>query len=153
MAAHLAAGLLMFRVVQDEPEFFLVHPGGPFFKNKDFGAWSIPKGLPEEGEALLATAQREFNEETGLTAHPPFYDLGTIQQKGGKIVHAWAFSGDWDSSSGITCNTFTIEWPPKSGKFQQFPEADKASWMNYTEAIKFMIREQVPFLDRVREYV
>src|SRR5687767_12697521 len=114
MAVHNSAGLLMYRWANEELEFFLVHPGGPFFKNKDLGVWSIPKGLPENGEDLLHTAQREFKEETGLDANPPFHALGTVQQKAGKIVHAWAFEGEWDSANGITCNSFKIEWPPKS---------------------------------------
>jgi predicted NUDIX family NTP pyrophosphohydrolase len=152
MATNLAAGLLMFRIINAEPEFFLLHPGGPFFKNKDAGVWSIPKGLPEPGEDFLTTAQREFKEETGLIAHPPFHELGTIKQKGGKIVHAWAFGGEWDPTRGITCNTFTIEWPPRSGKFQEFPEADRAAWMDYAKAKELIIPEQAPLLDRVKQY-
>lgn len=148
MGAHLAAGLLMYRIVGRETEFFLVHPGGPFFQNKDAGFWTIPKGLPEANEDLIITAQREFKEETGITAHPPFHPLGSIQQKGGKIVYAWAFSGEWDADTGITCNTFTLEWPPKSGKVRQFPEVDKAAWMSYARAIKYIIPEQVPLLER-----
>jgi predicted NUDIX family NTP pyrophosphohydrolase len=153
MATHLAAGLLMFRVTKTEAEFFLVHPGGPFFKNKDIGVWSIPKGLPEENEDLLATAQREFKEETGLTAQPPFHSLGSVKQKGGKIVHAWAFQGEWNETTGITCNTFKIEWPPRSGKFQEFPEADRAMWMDYNTACQLIIAEQIPLLDRTMVYL
>jgi predicted NUDIX family NTP pyrophosphohydrolase len=147
---HLAAGLLMFRKVNAEPEFFLVHPGGPFFKTKDIGVWSIPKGLPEPNEDLLATAQREFMEETGLMAQPPFHSLGFIKQKGGKIVHAWAFEGEWNEATGITCNTFKIEWPPRSGRFQEFPEADRAAWMDYSTACQHIIPEQIPLLDRAK---
>jgi len=148
MAAHLAAGLLMCRWNNQGLEYFLVHPGGPFFKNKDLGAWSIPKGLPDPGELLLDTAIREFHEETGITAKGPYYEIGTIRQKGGKIVHAWTFIGEWNPDDGIVCNTFTIEWPPRSGKFQEFPEQDKAAWMSYEKASDYLIKEQVPFLAR-----
>lgn len=151
MAADISAGLLMCRKTQHELEFFLVHPGGPFFKNKELGTWSIPKGLPDGQEDLLQTAQREFREETGLTPQPPFQPLGTIQQKSGKIVHAWSFLGEWDPATGITCNTFKLEWPPKSGRFQEFPEQDKAAWMDYGQALKHINPAQIPLLDRARE--
>jgi predicted NUDIX family NTP pyrophosphohydrolase len=148
MASQISAGLLMCRSTLAGLEYFLVHPGGPFFKNKNEGVWSIPKGLPNGEEDLLAAAQREFLEETGLKAEAPFYPLGNIQQKGRKIVYAWAFVGQWDPANGITCNTFKIEWPPRSGKFQEFPEVDKACWMNYQEAAMHIIAEQIPFLER-----
>jgi predicted NUDIX family NTP pyrophosphohydrolase len=134
----LAAGLLMFRVKENNYEFFVTHPGGPFFKNKDTGVWSIPKGLPEPGEEILSAAIREFTEETGLVANSPYYPLGTIKQKGGKSVHAWAFSGDWDETKPIKSNTFKIEWPPKSGKQQEFPEQDAGAWCSY-EVLKTKI--------------
>lgn len=149
MAAHISAGLLMCRKTH-ELEFFLVHPGGPFFKNKDIGTWSIPKGLPNDGEELLQTAQREFHEETGLSSHPPFEPLGSVQQKAGKIVHAWGFLGEWDPATGIKCNTFKLEWPPRSGKFQEFPEQDKAAWMSYEQAMKYINPAQIPLLDKAR---
>ena len=152
MSVHLASGLLMCRRAKGSLEFFLVHPGGPFFTNKDKGVWSIPKGLPEENEDLLNAAQREFKEETGLAAQPPFQMLGSIQQKGGKIVHAWAFLGEWDPEKGITCNTFNIEWPPKSGLFQEFPEADKAAWMNFSEACEHINPAQIPLLERAKSF-
>ena len=148
MSPNISAGLLMCRNQKEEVQFFLVHPGGPFFKNKHLGVWSIPKGIPEADEELLFAAQREFTEETGLAAKPPFHDLGTIQQKRGKVVHAWAFEGEWNDSEGITCNTFKLEWPPKSGRFQEFPEADRAAWMNLEEAKAHIIPEQIPLLDR-----
>lgn len=151
MAIHVSAGLLMCRYSGEKLEFFLVHPGGPYFKNKDLGVWSIPKGLPGRQEDLLLTAQREFYEETGLAASPPFYGLGHIRQKRGKVVHAWAFRGEWDAATGIRCNTFNLEWPPHSGKFQEFPEVDKASWLKYDDACEKIIPEQVPLLDRARE--
>src|SRR5688572_2013727 len=125
MANLIAAGLLMYRPTPTM-QFFLVHPGGPFFAKKDKGVWSVPKGLPDQGEDLLATAIREFNEETGLVSHGPYLPLGEIRQKGGKVVHCWGFNGEWDPHSGIKSNTFRIEWPPKSGKFAEFPEQDKA---------------------------
>ena len=148
MTSNVAAGLLMFRWTRDELQFFLVHPGGPYFKNKDEGVWSIPKGIPNPGEDLLITAQREFNEETGLLSRPPFYPLGTIKQKGGKVVHGWAFMGEWNPDDGITCNTFEIEWPPKSGRLQTFPEQDRAAWMNFEEAKNHINPQQVPFLEK-----
>lgn len=147
----LASGLLMCRFKNQQMEFFLLHPGGPFFAKKDAGVWSIPKGLPEAGEDLLQAAQREFREETGFEPTPPFHPLASIKQKAGKVVHAWAFLGEWEESSGITCNTFNLEWPPKSGKFQDFPEMDKAMWMTFEEACARIIPEQIPLLERARE--
>ena len=153
MATHsIAAGLLMCRKSVGDLEFFLVHPGGPFFKNKNEGFWTIPKGLPEANEDLLGAAQREFKEETGITPGIPFHPLGSIKQKGGKVVHAWSFVGDWNPADGIIANTFKMEWPPRSGKFQEFPEQDRAEWMTYQKATRFIVAEQIPFLDRAREY-
>src|SRR5688500_14851656 len=106
MTHSLSAGLLMYRLHDQKEEYFLVHPGGPYFAKRDKGIWTIPKGLPEKGEDLLETAQREFFEETGITPSPPFFALGNIRQKGGKVVHAWAFAGQWDAGSGIKCNSF-----------------------------------------------
>jgi len=151
MTQLLSAGLLMYRLRAEVEEFFLVHPGGPYYASKDKGVWTIPKGLPEKGEDLLATAQREFFEETGITASPPFFELGNIRQKGGKVVHAWAFAGEWDAESGITCNLFTLEWPPRSGKKVDFPEVDRAQWFRPQEAKEKIIPEQMPFLDRAKE--
>jgi predicted NUDIX family NTP pyrophosphohydrolase len=149
----VAAGLLMCRKTGKEVEYFLVHPGGPFFQKKEYGVWTIPKGLPDENEDLLATAQREFFEETGIKASPPFYDIGKIRQKGGKTVHAWAFSGSWVPDTGILCNTFTLEWPPRSGKKVEFPEVDKAGWFTRASASTLMIPEQIPFLERARGFL
>ena len=151
MKSNVAAGLLMCRLSGGQLEYFLVHPGGPFFLRKDIGAWSIPKGIPEEGENLMDTAQREFFEETGLKPIPPFISIEHIKQKGGKVVHAWAFLGSWDSQAGIKCNTFTMEWPPRSGNQAEFPEVDKAQWANYTEASRLIRPEQIPFLDRAQK--
>lgn len=148
---NIAAGLLMCRIINDALQYFLVHPGGPFFKNKDAGVWSIPKGIPEsEEKELLLIAVREFEEETGIKPNQPYVPLSYVQQKAGKIVHAWTFMGDWQSSSGITSNTFSLEWPPKSGKFQDFPEMDKGGWFSYSEAMSKINPAQVAFLDRAR---
>jgi predicted NUDIX family NTP pyrophosphohydrolase len=151
MAGGVTAGLLMCRFSERELEYFLVHPGGPFFKNREKGVWTLPKGLPEEGESYLDTAQREFLEETGIKPTPPFHPIGTIRQKGGKIVHAWAFAGSWNVENGITCNNFSIEWPPRSGEMVNFPEVDEAKWAKYEEATQLLIPEQIPFLQRAKE--
>ena len=145
-----SAGLLMCRRHQDDVQFFLVHPGGPFFRNKDAGVWSIPKGLPEPGEDLLQAAIREFEEETGIKSRAPYAPIGVIKQRGGKIVHAWTFLGEWEPEDGIQSNTFTIEWPPRSGKQAAFPEQDKAAWMDFGQAKKAIIPQQVPFLENSR---
>lgn len=146
----IAAGLLMFRKRDSALEFFLVHPGGPFYAKKNEGVWSIPKGIPEENEDLLVAAQREFFEETGLRATPPFHALGTARQKSGKIIHAWSFAGDWDPAQGIQCNTFDLEWPPRSGKFIKVPEVDRAEWMTFEKAISMINPGQISFLERVK---
>jgi predicted NUDIX family NTP pyrophosphohydrolase len=133
MPAKVSAGLLLYRRRGGEIEVLLVHPGGPFFRNKDAGAWSIPKGEVEGDEDLLERAQIEFREESGIDPPPgPYFDLGTIQQKGGKTVHAWACEGDFTGPP--LSNTFQIEWPPRSGKMQEFPEIDRAEWFGLDEA-------------------
>ncbi|HEY0654922.1 MAG TPA: NUDIX domain-containing protein [Chryseosolibacter sp.] len=150
--SNIAAGLLMCRINANTLNYFLVHPGGPFFKNKDEGVWSIPKGIPEtDNEELLRVAIREFEEETGIRPSGQFISIGYVKQKAGKVVHAWAFLGEWDSSNGIKSNTFSIEWPPRSGKFQTFPEMDRAEWFTYEEAIKKINPAQIQFLDRAKE--
>src|SRR5258706_13451832 len=111
MSVKISAGLLMYRIKNKKPEVFLAHPGGPFFKNKDEGHWTIPKGEVEEGEDLLQTAVREFKEETGITPEGDFIPLGTITQKGGKIVHAWAFEGDQDSQQPHSSNFLEVDGP------------------------------------------
>jgi predicted NUDIX family NTP pyrophosphohydrolase len=126
--ARLSAGLLMYRI-KDGLEVLLAHPGGPYFVNKDDEAWSIPKGEPEPDEDLLLTAQREFEEETGLKPIGPFIPLKPIQQKGGKIVHAWAFEGDCDPTT-LKSNTFAMEWPPHSGRQVEFPEIDRLEFFD-----------------------
>ncbi|CAN5437121.1 NUDIX domain-containing protein [soil metagenome] len=143
----------MFKNVNGQVEIFLVHPGGPFFKNKDLGWWTIPKGLDEEDESLLETAIREFKEETGLTPSGPYIELGNVKQKGGKTVHAWAFEGEWDPASGFTCNYFQMEWPPKSSKFKSFPEIDAAQWIPLNEALLKINQQQKIFLERLMEKI
>jgi predicted NUDIX family NTP pyrophosphohydrolase len=146
----VTAGLLMVRK-NKELEFFLVHPGGPFYVKKNEGVWSIPKGLPENNEELLQTAQREFYEETGIQSKPPFHTLGTSKLKSGKVIHAWCFEGEWDAAQAIVSNTFKIEWPPASKKFADFQEVDRAEWMTYDRAVKMIHPQQVPFLTRARD--
>jgi predicted NUDIX family NTP pyrophosphohydrolase len=130
---RLSAGLLMYRIANGAVQVLLAHPGGPFFAHKDDGAWTIPKGEPDADEDLLVTAQREFEEETGVKPSGPFLPLTAIQQKGGKIVHAWAFAGDCDPKA-IRSNTFTMEWPPKSGRQMAFPEIDRAEFFDLETA-------------------
>nr|WP_322624296.1 NUDIX domain-containing protein [uncultured Flavobacterium sp.] len=144
----LSAGILLYRITNTEPEFLLVHPGGPFFYKKDEGWWTIPKGEPNTNEDLQHCALREFTEETGYTPQPPLKELQPITQKGGKTVHCWAAEGDLDAGN-ITCNTFEMEWPPKSGKIKSFPEVDKAGWFTYDEAKKLINERQAAFLDEL----
>ncbi len=129
-------------------EVLLVHPGGPFWAKKDLGAWSIPKGLVEEGATEEETARREFAEETGFPVAGPLLPLGRILQKAGKTVAAWAFAGDADPGT-IRSNTFRLEWPPRSGRFQEFPEADRAGFFDLEEARRRILPAQAPFLDRL----
>jgi predicted NUDIX family NTP pyrophosphohydrolase len=145
----LSAGLLMFRK-RDGVQFFLVHPGGPFWAKKDLGAWSIPKGEYEDGADPLATAFREFEEEIGVAPHPQseLLPLGEVRQAGGKIVTAWAFEGDCDETS-IRSNTFSMEWPKGSGRMREFAEVDRAGWFGITEAREKILQAQVGFLDRL----
>lgn len=134
-AANISAGILLYRLVHEEPEFLLVHPGGPFWAKKDEGVWSIPKGEPDAGEELLAAAAREFQEETGHEASGPFTELTPVRQKSGKKVFAWAAKGDLDPAA-IVCNFFEMEWPPRSGKKAKFPEVDRAGWFRTEAALK-----------------
>ena len=140
----------MFRRREGSLEVFLVHPGGPFWAKKDSGAWSIPKGEYTEGEDPRAAALREFEEETGWAPRGEFLPLGQIRQAGGKIVTAWAFEGDCDPAS-IRSNTFSIEWPPRSGKAQEFPEIDRAAWFPLEIAREKILKGQTAFLDRLSQ--
>jgi predicted NUDIX family NTP pyrophosphohydrolase len=144
----VSAGLLMYRVREGELEFMLVHPGGPYWKNKDAGAWTIPKGEIETGEDALLAAKREFEEELGFEPRGIFVQLTPIKQKGGKIVCAWAFEGDCDPAS-IRSNKFSIEWPPGSGRTQTFPEVDQAAFLTYAEAKEKINLAQIPFLEEI----
>jgi predicted NUDIX family NTP pyrophosphohydrolase len=146
-----SAGLLLYRVDTDGPQVLLVHPGGPIWAKKDEGAWSIPKGEFEPGEDARAVAAREFTEELG-SAPPPdgWLELGEITQAGGKQVTAFAAAGDLDPSA-ISSNTFVLEWPPRSGRRQQFPEVDRAAWFGLAEARGKLIAAQTTLLDRLVE--
>ena len=140
----------MFRRSQGDVEVFLVHPGGPFFRNKDAGAWTVPKGEVAEGEDLLARARIEFQEELGTeAAAAQLIELGSVKQKGGKTVHAWAFEGNLPANFVVASNTFALEWPPRSGRTQEFPEIDRAEFFSIETAKLKINPAQVPFLDRL----
>lgn len=145
---RISSGLLMYRRKPVGLQVLLVHPGGPFWKNKDDGAWSIPKGEVCEGEGLLACAQREFQEETGFMPSGNYLELKPIKQKSGKIVHAWAFEGDCDPAA-IKSNTFKIEWPPKSSKWITIPEVDRAEFFDILTAKQKINPAQADFLDQL----
>ncbi len=148
-APKLSAGLLLYRQRPTGLEVLLAHPGGPFFRNKDDGAWTIPKGAPAPGEELLAAAIREFGEEVGLPVAPPFLPLGEVKQKGGKVVAAFACAGDAPPDFAPTSNTFELEWPPRSGRRQQFPEVDRAEFFPLAVARQKINAAQIPLLDRL----
>jgi predicted NUDIX family NTP pyrophosphohydrolase len=146
-----SAGLVLYRARNGKTEVLLVHPGGPFWKRRDEGVWSIPKGEIEPGETPLDVARREFEEELGMPAPDgDLQTLGSIRQAGGKVVHAWAAPGDVDVSR-ISSDTFAIEWPPRSGKTQEFPEVDRAAWFDLATARVKMSPAQAAFLDRLEE--
>jgi predicted NUDIX family NTP pyrophosphohydrolase len=149
---RLASGILLFRRGERGLEVLLAHPGGPFWTNKDEGAWTLPKGEPAPGEDALACARRELEEETGLTSSGPFTDLGEIRQKSGKVVHAWAAAGEGDPAT-MKSNTFTMEWPPKSGRMASFPEVDRWGWFDLDEARRRMNPAQTALLDRLAESI
>jgi len=151
--SNQSAGILLYRNINGQIEFFLVHPGGPFFKNKDEGYWSIPKGefLPDENP--LAAAQREFEEETGRPIKAgKFIELSSIKQKSGKIVHAWGAEGELDADT-ITSNTFEIEWPPHSGKMTSFPEIDRAGWFSADDARLKINAAQAALIDELQSLI
>ena len=143
-----SAGLLMFRRTDEEIEVFLVHPGGPFWAKKDEGAWTLPKGEFDNDEDALSAARREFHEETGFTAQKPYLDLGSVKQKSGKVVHAWAFAGDCDPEQ-LVSNTCEIAWPPRSGKRIVIPEIDRGAWFSVRSAAQFIRQEQRDLLSRL----
>lgn len=147
-----SAGLLVYRKKNSLPEFFLVHPGGPFWKNKDIGAWSLPKGEFEDDEQPLKAAIREFEEETGVLMEGNFIELKPVIQKSGKVVYAWGVEGDIDASV-IRSNTFQFKWPPKTGKYIEIPEVDKGGWFSFEEAKEKLISGQVAILEELGEIV
>ncbi|ESY92342.1 NUDIX domain-containing protein [Mesorhizobium australicum] len=148
--AKRSAGLLIYRRSNDDISVLLVHPGGPFWAKKDDGAWSIPKGLVEEDEDELAAARRETEEELGIAFEGSFVRLGDYKQPGGKIVMAWSVEADIDVAA-IKSNTFTMEWPPRSGSMKEFPEVDRAGWFTLTEAGVKILQGQRPMLSDLAE--
>jgi predicted NUDIX family NTP pyrophosphohydrolase len=147
--AKKSAGILAYRFNKDKlVEFFLVHPGGPFWKKKDAGAWSIPKGEFEDDEDPLKAARREFKEETGVAIEGDFIVLSPVKQKNGKVVYAWGVEADIDTSA-IQSNVFEMEWPPKSGKKQQFPEIDKGGWFGISDAKEKINTAQFALVDEL----
>ena len=143
-----SAGILLYRLLRNQPEFFLVHPGGPFWTNKDAGAWTIPKGEYDINEEPIDAAIREFAEETGHTPSGDFIALTPIIQKAGKQVDAWAVEGDMDATN-IRSNSFTTEWPPKSGNLKSYPEVDRADWFDSEMAKEKINRAQAAFIDEM----
>jgi predicted NUDIX family NTP pyrophosphohydrolase len=153
MAAKRSAGILLFRRSGGEPEFLLVHPGGPFWAKKDAGAWSIPKGQIESEEEPRACAMRELEEELGEAPEldlEQLIELGSISQRAGKVVEAWAVEADFDPAR-LASNTFAMEWPPRSGTEQEFPEVDRAEWFDLEAAREKILPAQAEFLDRLLE--
>ena len=147
-----SAGILLFRRTGEAVEVLLVHPGGPFWAKKDLGAWSIPKGVVEDGEELQVCALRELEEELGspfALGARDLIELGSVRQKAGKVVHCWAAEGDFDPA-GLRSNTFSMEWPPRSGSEREFPEVDRAEWFGPDEARAKIIPAQADFLDRLK---
>jgi predicted NUDIX family NTP pyrophosphohydrolase len=147
-----SAGILLYRDAAGRLEVLLVHPGGPFWAKKDAGAWSLPKGGIEEGEEPLAAALREFEEETGTRPTGEAIALEPRRQPAGKLVYAWAMRGDLDPAA-VTSTTFSMEWPPRSGRRQEFPEVDRAEWFTLDEARGKILKGQAPFLDELQRLV
>jgi predicted NUDIX family NTP pyrophosphohydrolase len=144
-----SAGLVVYRRLDEQLQVFLVHPGGPFWRHKDAGAWSIPKGEFTPPEDPLRAAQRELLEETGFRADGPFTPLQPIKQRGGKVVHAFAVAADFDASE-FKSNSFTLEWPPKSGKLTEFPEVDRAEWFDFATAMQKINEAQAQLLTQLQ---
>jgi predicted NUDIX family NTP pyrophosphohydrolase len=153
-----SAGILWYRFQHNAIQVFLVHPGGPFWRNKNSGTWSIPKGEFEDGEEPLKAAKREMHEETGIDADATgmrtseYIELDPVRQKSGKIIYAWTAQGDFNPSE-LTSNSFEIEWPPKSGKKATFPEIDKGKWFTIDEAKKAILPYQLPLIIQLQEVV
>lgn len=147
-----SAGILLYRLTNNHPEVFLVHPGGPFWKNKDTGAWSIPKGEYESDEEPLLAARREFEEETGHVVTGEFESLTPVKQKSGKVVQAWAVQGNLDHTD-IRSNLFEMEWPPKSGKRASFEEVDRADWFDLETAKLKIIPGQVGLIEQLEQLI
>lgn len=145
-----SAGILAYRKVENTIELFLVHPGGPFWKNKDIHGWSIPKGEFNDNENPVDAALREFHEETGYRVSGELTALRPVKQPGGKIVHVWAVEADFDADK-VTSNTFSLEWPPGSGKLMDFPEIDRAGWFSAETAIQKIHKGQMPFIEQLVE--
>ena len=150
MPPPLSAGILLFRQHGGETQVLLIKPGGPFWRKKDSGAWMIPKGMVEPGETSAQAALREFTEETGVEIERVPFPLATVRQAGGKVVEAFAVEGDCDASA-VRSNEFQVEWPPKSGNFQSYPEVAEARWMGLSEARTMMLPSQLPLLDALEE--
>jgi predicted NUDIX family NTP pyrophosphohydrolase len=146
--AKRSAGILLYRRRPGTPEVLLVHPGGPYWARKDDGAWTIPKGEIGEAEDPLAAARRELLEETGLDLDGEFVALTPVRQRSGKLVHAWALEGDCDAAA-VKSNTFPMEWPPRSGRMQDFPEVDRAEWFTLPRARVKILAGQAPLLDEL----
>ena len=145
---NVSAGLLLFRRTPSGFEVLIAHPGGPFWKDRDVGAWTIPKGIVEAGEHSLDAARREFEEETSIQPTGPFIPLGSIRQKAGKTIHAWAFEGDADPAA-IASNTMRTEWPRGSGRWIEFPEVDRCGWFDPASAKAKMNPAQAELIDRL----
>ena len=150
MPPPLSAGILLFRQSGREAEVLLIKPGGPFWRMKDAGAWMIPKGAVEPGETSAEAALREFAEETGVAIDRVPFPLATVRQAGGKIVEAFAVEGDCDAAA-VQSNEFKVEWPPRSGVFQSYPEVAEARWMTFAEARSMMLPSQLPLLDALED--
>ncbi|MDP3045932.1 MAG: NUDIX domain-containing protein [Chloroflexota bacterium] len=144
----MSAGILLYRLTPIGLEVLLAHPGGPFYASQDAGIWGLPKGLPDPGEDLLSAARREFAEETGLVPAGPFLPLGEVMLRSGKVVHGWACQGEAEPRT-LVSNTFTMEWPPRSGRQQEFPEVDLCAWFRLAEARRRINPAQAVFLDRL----
>ena len=147
--SNVSAGLLLFRRLCGELEVFLAHPGGPFWEDRDLGAWTVPKGLVERGEDPLATAVREFEEETGIRPEGPFVPLGSVRQKAGKLVHAWAWEGEADARR-VRSNTMRVEVPRGSGRWLTFPEVDRCEWFDAERAREKINPAQAELIDRLQ---